>query len=637
MVSAIDPTKPAQGSAPLKSDLRANLQAAHDEIEQLQVDASISADAGNAISRGTDGGLLAFANGAPRVHLSETAVAPAVAGLPTLAEITTAAGANRGRLLYYTGTDAGTDTPTHVYTIDSTGDITVVEDPFNKPLAADRVITTDSSTLNDDDTSIVFQVDTTAAFDITALRPGQRVHMLNEGMASIPVPSSVSGYADLPPLHEGELTLRASGNVYLEQVRALYPLKKTRTAPAGYSGPDHTVTVAEDGQFIIEDETWLANTVRGDAPRIFVSTAGNDANDGLSPATAFRTMNAAYAASVDSVISVEPGVYFDLYPTFGTAGRMRDNSETAIIAQPGGDVVFANANDPTAVVWTDNADGTFTTVEANPLHPIDLATLDEFGNPAPLPEVADAVALATASAGYFAAAGSVTVKPFPGRHMDSNMLLLLNNNVTIRWFRPERWYIDGLRVYGHSFLYSPSSPFPAGTADVTIRRCTIGYGVGDSLSFEGPGNFRIAESTIAYSGSDGLNYGANSLATEYKVLAYRSGYVSGQFFDQASTGHSGSLVTRIASKYYDCTGQAVADVGPTSETWMVGCDVANSQLSALLDFNASGPTFLDTVVGRDQNGVLLRDPSSVSWMEASGTNTQVFHTASEAAVTKYTP
>ncbi len=65
----------------------------------------------------------------PTVHLTDTAVAPATAGEPTLAEITAAAGANRDVFLEYTGTDTATDPVLRSYYIDSAGAVTLVEEP----------------------------------------------------------------------------------------------------------------------------------------------------------------------------------------------------------------------------------------------------------------------------------------------------------------------------------------------------------------------------------------------------------------------------------------------------------------------------------------------------------------------------
>jgi len=53
-----------------------------------------------------------------RVFLSDTLVAPASAGSPTVGEITTAASSTVDAILYYTGTDTSSGAPTHVYQID---------------------------------------------------------------------------------------------------------------------------------------------------------------------------------------------------------------------------------------------------------------------------------------------------------------------------------------------------------------------------------------------------------------------------------------------------------------------------------------------------------------------------------------
>ena len=78
---------------------------------------------------GAGGYVLGTAGGNATVHLTDTSVAPATVGTPTIAEITAAAGVLRDRVLTYTGTDLDTDPQTHVYHIDSDGLVTLLQSP----------------------------------------------------------------------------------------------------------------------------------------------------------------------------------------------------------------------------------------------------------------------------------------------------------------------------------------------------------------------------------------------------------------------------------------------------------------------------------------------------------------------------
>lgn len=80
-------------------------------------------DATGALVKGVDPGKA-------RVFLTNTSVAPASPGAPTLLEIAAAIGSNRDVVAYYNGTDvAGTPDPTHVYHVDSTGAVTLLQSP----------------------------------------------------------------------------------------------------------------------------------------------------------------------------------------------------------------------------------------------------------------------------------------------------------------------------------------------------------------------------------------------------------------------------------------------------------------------------------------------------------------------------
>lgn len=79
---------------------------------------------------GAGGYVLGNAGSAnPSIHLTDTAVAPATALMPTLAEITAAAGTNRDAILYYTGSDTATDPVSYAYFIDVAGTVTQIEAP----------------------------------------------------------------------------------------------------------------------------------------------------------------------------------------------------------------------------------------------------------------------------------------------------------------------------------------------------------------------------------------------------------------------------------------------------------------------------------------------------------------------------
>ena len=77
-------------------------------------------------------------SGNARVFVSEAALAPLVAGEPTIDEIETFAanGSHINTLLYYTGTAASTDAIKYVYWIDNAGNATMIED---KQLSAEDI------------------------------------------------------------------------------------------------------------------------------------------------------------------------------------------------------------------------------------------------------------------------------------------------------------------------------------------------------------------------------------------------------------------------------------------------------------------------------------------------------------------
>ena len=80
-------------------------------------------------------GLLGVSNvieGKSRLHLSDTLVAPVIAGEPTLTEISAALGSrDKDRIVYYTGTDLPASPPTYVFYIDSLRQPTALLNPVS--------------------------------------------------------------------------------------------------------------------------------------------------------------------------------------------------------------------------------------------------------------------------------------------------------------------------------------------------------------------------------------------------------------------------------------------------------------------------------------------------------------------------
>ncbi|MEM7377593.1 MAG: hypothetical protein AAF460_08820, partial [Pseudomonadota bacterium] len=71
-----------------------------------------------------------------RSFITETVMAPAAAGEPTIGEATTAIGTAANQLFYYNGTDTPADVPTHAWWVDNAGAVTQIESP-----TVDEVVT----------------------------------------------------------------------------------------------------------------------------------------------------------------------------------------------------------------------------------------------------------------------------------------------------------------------------------------------------------------------------------------------------------------------------------------------------------------------------------------------------------------
>lgn len=96
-----------------------------------------------------------------RAFADETTVAPATGGTPLLSEIQTFVTTTEiiDSLVYYTGTDTSTDTPTYVYVVDQAGVATLVNSP-SAPLLDEDDMVSDSATDAPSQQSVKAYVDT---------------------------------------------------------------------------------------------------------------------------------------------------------------------------------------------------------------------------------------------------------------------------------------------------------------------------------------------------------------------------------------------------------------------------------------------------------------------------------------------
>lgn len=108
----------------------------------------------------------------------------------------------------------------------------------------------------------------------------------------------------------------------------------------------------------------------------YVSKAGNDSNDGLSWATALRTITAAFNknSSDADYIAVRAG-HYGLVDGFAK----RTITKNLVMKAAGGDVIISNQR---LVTWTDNGNGTHTSdaLGGTPLPVISPLYVDEFGD-----------------------------------------------------------------------------------------------------------------------------------------------------------------------------------------------------------------------------------------------------------------
>jgi len=294
---------------------------------------------------------------------------------------------------------------------------------------------------------------------------------------------------------------------------------------------------------------------------------GNDSNDGLTPATAFKTMNKAISMSDVVVIRVAAGVYYWNY------GPTTINKPALSIISEGGKSTFSVHD---KLTWTVSAGYTYTyeATRSAVASVWDTQILDKNGDYTPLTQRASIAEVDANPGSWYTDGTKVYVRTRDSREItDDSVRAYLN--------------VDNLKFAANGTLYLENIDFEGGKSAVRVENLAAGnttklYAKNVSFKYSSSSNgltaLGVSEAILqnclaARNYLDGLNYHAqNSVipkAVEVDCIGRSNGIENGHH-NNGSSIHDGGTIVRINGEYYENDGPNIADVNG-AKSWNVAC------------------------------------------------------------------
>ncbi len=337
----------------------------------------------------------------------------------------------------------------------------------------------------------------------------------------------------------------------------------------------------------------------------YVSTEGNNDNDGLTEATAFRSVQYAVTRPDVDAIMVKAGIYSRGVGTFPTS----PTRNISIIGY-GGEVVLS-AHD--GLVWSLNSGATYRANRSTVQEVYDFRYKNEYGDAQRLTKAAS-IAEVDATPGSWYSDGTVLyVQTSDSRSPDSNIRPYLSvkngyveGGVTV--------YMEGITFEGGNYAFQAVNT-ASGVPVVYAKNCKFKYsGLTNAFSALGSETY-LQDCEAAQAMNDGFNYheynGVKCKGVEINCVGRHNGYGGGDN-NNGSTAHEASKIIRIGGKYFNNNGPNVVDVNG-SQSWNVGVSAFKSTGAGTqnVNFYIDGDMWLDSCVSLESSTDLRVNPGAM--------------------------
>lgn len=336
----------------------------------------------------------------------------------------------------------------------------------------------------------------------------------------------------------------------------------------------------------------------------WVSKSGSDTNPGTQ-ALPYRTLAKAYTDGA-VVVNIGAGVWDRVD---GFAANFNPVRSMALVSVDGPGAAILTRHPPN-LVWTQQASpngAVYSTTRSAAKSILDLTAVGRAGEfckdgtravPIPLTAVASVAACQALAGSYFISGSSVYVHTWDNRAPDSNVLVLITENIMAPTAAVNIW-IDGIEGWGDSFArHSPTTNNTNFFAwrDSAARFCSSSANLlnVNNIAYCYSIRCSVSDHLATYDGfnyhSDGAGLITRTNALEVDCTSRRVGANDAGKNDNASTGHDNVNIIRINGVYGDNWGPSIADVlGAYSVN--LGCTAYGNKLQTIGDTTGQNAGF----------------------------------------------
>lgn len=320
----------------------------------------------------------------------------------------------------------------------------------------------------------------------------------------------------------------------------------------------------------------------------FVS--GSNANDGKTPATAFKTISYAYGIGA-RLIYLSKGVHLS---SWGSLNSSYTNTDDFFVigASDGGSIV---TNAPATLPTFSLVSGTAysATVTSNTMA-VDLKYTDSYGFPLKLKDVSTQAECIAELGTFYKNGNVITINLKDGRVPDIDVLITASTANADYKANAGYNYVKDITFIGGGFsLGSHGSESQTGSNSTMVslnENCKFLYAQSsDYISNGGEGSrtrynkLTMFENCVSYGNSrDGFNYVSDSgnpmSILEINCQAFNNGLKALSISVNGSSSHMPSNILRVNCKYYNNYGANIADAQGGTITYNVGVECFDSAL-----------------------------------------------------------
>lgn len=405
--------------------------------------------------------------------------------------------------------------------------------------------------------------------------------------------------------------------------------------PSNFPWKNPPIMIKKDtfGKYTVVFDIERFVPANGKAYYVDINT-GNDANDGLTATTAFKSMFKALQQADARIIYVAPGVYDRI------RGWIKTNPASgSLVIKPlyKGDIIFGTHQD--GLAWT--VDGTVANVykasRSSTMVIYDSLILDEYGDHTQLTKKASIAEVGANPGSWYSDGTNVYVRLKDDRVPDNSVrVYVTGGNGYVQGTRSV--YMEGIKFYGGDNPFDTLTASSSEVMKLYFKNCEFKYGIkGDGaangLNIKGTKEVILQGCIAAKNQRDGFNYHVYTSiipnAIEIDCIAYHNGLNDANDNNNGSTMHDAGNIIRVNGTYFKNKGPNAIDVGGCN-AWNVGCvsydSLSVSDSSNVNFLNQDGKMWLDGCVSYDSVADVVTVGTGVTYAKRTLTNNELFET-----------